>query len=376
MASSNEEQMQKIKKTSSMEQNKQPKSPNHNTFASKNNFIILAVAIIIALGALALATYTLLLNNQLQNQWTNTSTNLAEELKQLEQKQNKTQEITDAKTKNTEEIQTQFQTKFDALSKQLQNAMSQRFYQNQDWLFLKARYYLELAQINAHWSNSSDATVALLEQADQLLKQFNEPKIFAIRQAIAKDIAQIQAIPAVDIAGLLSQLDAAQNSINNLSIPLPENESKSTLDQSQTSSNNSSAWSTHLQESMNILGKLVVIRRHDQEVKPLLSPLLEAALKENLRLNLQEAQWAVLNHDTFVYQLVLKQAINTLKTNFNENTQNTTSLIKKLTELQQISITQKRPPVSLALPMLNELIESKKETAAPSTNNEQGGSQQ
>lgn len=177
-------------------------------------------------------------------------------------------------------------------------------------------------------SNSSDATVALLEQADQLLKQFNEPKIFAIRQAIAKDIAQIQAIPAVDIAGLLSQLDAAQNSINNLSIPLPENESKSTLDQSQTSSNNSSTWSTHLQESMNILGKLVVIRRHDQEVKPLLSPLLEAALKENLRLNLQEAQWAVLNHDTFVYQLVLKQAINTLKTNFNENTQNTASLIK------------------------------------------------
>lgn len=306
----------------------------------------------------------------------NTNANFAEELKELEQKQNKTQEITNAKTKNTEEIQTQFQTKFDALSKQLQNAMSQRFYHNQDWLFLKARYYLELAQINAHWSNSSDATIALLEQADQLLKQFNEPKVFAIRQAIAKDIAQIQAIPPVDIAGLLSQLDAAQNSINNLSIPLPENENKATMEQSKTSSNNSSAWSTHLQESMNILGKLVIIRRHDQEIKPLLSPLLEAALKENLHLNLQEAQWAVLNHDSFVYQLVLKQAINTLKTNFNENTQNTASLIKKLTELQQISITQKRPPLGLALPMLNELIESKKGTTDQSTNNEQGGNQQ
>ncbi|QEY50315.1 uroporphyrinogen-III C-methyltransferase [Legionella longbeachae] len=376
MANSNEEQMQKVKKTSGMEQNKEPKSHSNNSFASKSNFIIPVVALIIALGSLAITTYTLFLNNQLHDQLATANTNFSEELKQLEQKQIKIQEITNAKSKNSEEIQSQFQTKFDTLSKQLQNAMSQRFYQNQDWLFLKARYYLELAQINAHWSNSSDATIAQLEQADQLLKQFNEPKVFAIRQAIAKDIAQIQAIPPVDIAGLLSQLDAAQNNINNLNIPLPENESNPSMDESKKSSNNPSDWGTHLQESMNILGKLVVIRRHDQEVKPLISPLLEAALKENLRLNLQEAQWAVLNHDTFVYQLVLKQAINTLKANFNENTQNTASLIKKLTELQQISITQKKPPLGLALPMLNELIASKKGTASQSTNNEQGGNQQ
>ncbi|ARB92449.1 uroporphyrinogen-III C-methyltransferase [Legionella longbeachae] len=376
MANSNEEQMQKVKKTSGMEQNKEPKSHSNNSFASKSNFIIPVVALIIALGSLAITTYTLFLNNQLHDQLATANTNFSEELKQLEQKQIKIQEITNAKSKNSEEIQSQFQTKFDTLSKQLQNAMSQRFYQNQDWLFLKARYYLELAQINAHWSNSSDATIAQLEQADQLLKQFNEPKVFAIRQAIAKDIAQIQAIPPVDIAGLLSQLDAAQNNINDLNIPLPENESNPSMDESKKSSNNPSDWGTHLQESMNILGKLVVIRRHDQEVKPLISPLLEAALKENLRLNLQEAQWAVLNHDTFVYQLVLKQAINTLKANFNENTQNTASLIKKLTELQQISITQKKPPLGLALPMLNELIASKKGTASQSTNNEQGGNQQ
>lgn len=376
MANSNEEQMQKVKKTSGMEQNKEPKSHSNNSFASKSNFIIPVVALIIALGSLAITTYTLFLNNQLHDQLATANTNFSEELKQLEQKQIKIQEITNAKSKNSEEIQSQFQTKFDTLSKQLQNAMSQRFYQNQDWLFLKARYYLELAQINAHWSNSSDATIAQLEQADQLLKQFNEPKVFAIRQAIAKDIAQIQAIPPVDIAGLLSQLDAAQNNINNLNIPLPENESNPSMDESKKSSNNPSDWGTHLQESMNILGKLVVIRRHDQEVKPLISPLLEAALKENLRLNLQEAQWAVLNHDTFVYQLVLKQGINTLKANFNENTQNTASLIKKLTELQQISITQKKPPLGLALPMLNELIASKKGTASQSTNNEQGGNQQ
>lgn len=372
MASSNEEEMQKIKKTPGIRQSDAPKSQNNNSF--NNNFFIPTLAIILALGALAIAAYTLSLNNQLHDQLINTNSNLAEKLKQLEQKQEKTQEQTNAKTKNTEELQTQFQTKFDALSKQLQSAMSQKFYQNQDWLLLKARYYLELAQINAHWSNSSDATIALLEQADQLLKQFNEPKIFAIRQAIAKDVAQIQAISPVDIAGLLSQLDAAQNSINHLSIPMPGDES--TTKPSNALPNNTSSWNTRLQDSINILGKLIVIRRHDQEIKPILSPLLEATLKENLRLNLQEAQWAVLNHDSFVYQLVLKQAINTLKTNFNENTQNTAALIKKLTELQQMNVTPKRPPLSLALPMLNELIESKKGASNQSINKEQEGDQQ
>lgn len=375
MTSSNEDPMQKVKKTPRMGQSEQSKAQNNQSIVFKHNFLIPILAIIIALVALAISAYTFTLNQQLHAQLNKTNTNFTDEVTLLEQKQEKTLEQANAKTKNLEEFQTQFQTKFETLNKQLQSAMSQRFYQNKDWILLKAHYYLELAQINAHWSNNSESTIALLEQADQLLKQFNEPAIFTIRQTIAKDIAQIQALPPVDIAGILSQLDAVQNSINDLSISLPGYENKPTIEESNPSSNNSS-WNTRLQESMNILGKLVVIRRHDQEIKPLLSPLLEEILKEKIRLNLQEAQWAVLNHDPLVYQLVLKQAIDTLKVNFNENTANTASIIKKLTELQQMSVTQKRPTLNSALPMLNELIENKKMSLSQDINNGQGGNQQ
>lgn len=374
MANSTEEQIQKTKKAPNTVPNEKTK-PQSNPTPCKNKYLIPALAFIVALGALGVAAFTLIQNKQLQNQLSDAQNNFSTQLQQLEQKQDQVQEQIHTKTNNAEETQTQLQAKFENLSKQLQSAMNQKFYQNQDWLLLKARYYLELAQINAHWSNGIDATIALLEQADQLLKQLNDPKILNIRQAIAKDIAQTQALPSVDITGLLSQLDAAQNSINDLSIPLPVNGNTPSTPNATIPENNTTTWKNRLQNSMNVLEKLVVIRRHDQEIEPLMSPLYEAILKEKLHLNLQEAQWAVLNNEPFVYQLVLKQAINSLKMNFNENMANTAALIKKLTELQQKNITQKRPAMDSALPMLNELIDTKKTSVDQSSNDEQGGNQ-
>ncbi|WP_454782785.1 uroporphyrinogen-III C-methyltransferase [Legionella sp. WA2022007384] len=372
MASSNEEQVQKVKRTPLTSPNEKTKS-TRNSPVCKNQYLIPILAFVVALVALGVAAYTVFKNHQLEHQLSKTQNSFTTQLQQLEQSQVQAEEHTNTRENKTEEIQTQWQAKFENLSKQIQNAMQQKFYQNQDWLLLKARYYLELAQINAHWSNESDATIALLEQSDQLLKQLNDPKILNIRQAIAKDIAQIQALPTVDIAGLLSQLDAAQNSINDLSIPLPIKGNTSSSENSTPPSNDSSSWKVRLQGSLNALEKLVVIRRHDQGIEPLVSPLFEALLKEKLRLNLQEAQWAVLNNEPFVYQLVLKQAINSLKMHFNENMPNTAALIKKLTELQQKNVTQKRPAMGSALPMLNELIETKK---TPGTQSDgQGGNQ-
>ncbi|QMT58917.1 uroporphyrinogen-III C-methyltransferase [Legionella sp. PC997] len=371
---SNEEQVQKVKKTLNTSHNEKTK-PINNSPLCKNQSLIPILAFIVALGSLGVAAYTLFENNQLETQLSKTQNNFSTQLQQLEQSQVQAQELTNTRENKTEEIQTQWQAKFENLSKQIQNALQQKFYQNQDWLLLKARYYLELAQINSHWSNEIDATVALLEQSDQLLKQLNDPKILNIRQAIAKEIAQIQALPTVDIAGLLSQLDAAQNSIDDLSIPLPMKGNTHSSENSPPTANDSSTWKGRLQGSLNALEKLVVIRRHEQGIEPLISPLFEALLKEKLRLNLQEAQWAVLNNEPSVYQLVLKQAISSLKMNFNEKTPNTAALIKKLTELQQKNVTQKRPAMGSALPMLNELLQSKKTPETQSLNDGQGGNQ-
>jgi uroporphyrin-3 C-methyltransferase len=344
---------------------------------SGNKSFLTAGAVILALASLGTSIYTLSLNQQLQNQLTDKNNLLAAQLDKVEQKQDKTQEQIEAKANTLEETRASLQTKFDGLNKQLQTAMSQKLYQNQNWQLLKARYYLELAQINAHWSKNFSSTVALLQQADQLLQQINDPKIFDIRQAIAKDIAQLQALPKIDVAGILSQLDAAQNSLNELNVPSMVNDEKPEATETPTATKGTmSVWRLRLQDSMNVLSKLVVIRRNDENIKPLVSPAFEALLKENIHLNLQEAQWAVLNGNSQVYQLVLNQAITTLRKNFNEGAQYTAALIKKLTELQQVQLMQKKPEIGLALPLLNQLIQSKEPVVKQTSSDEQGGNAQ
>ena len=312
------------------------------------------VAIFFAIVALILTLCNFQFNHKLQKKLLDENNHLTVEVNELKHNQTNSQEQMDAKADTIQKTQSTVQEKLDQLNKQVQIAMNQRLYQNQDWLLLKARYYLELAQINAHWTNDLNTAIALLQQADKLLEQLHSPKIFYIRQAIAKEIAQLKAIPTVDITGLLSKLDAAQTSVSTLSIQSTFDKNKSATETSTSNTTNNSTWRT----GFNFLEKLVVIRRDNENIKPLMSPLFESILKESIRLNLQEAQWAVLNNNPDVYQLALKQATTNLNQTFNKTSQNTAALIKQLSELQQIKITQEKPIIELSLPLLNQLIDN------------------
>ncbi len=86
---------------------------------------------------------------------------------------------------------------------------------------------------------------------------------------------------------------------------------------------------------MNILKKLVVVRHNEEEVQPLLSPLHQALLRDSIRLDLQQAQWALLQNNPKVYNLSLTHALQNIKRNFAENEQSTQALIKQLQDLQE-----------------------------------------
>ena len=245
-----------------------------------------------------------------------------------------------------------------ALNNEVDSVRHQPTNKNQEWLLLTVRYYLELAQINAHWSDSTKATVNLLEQADLILAQLNTPQVFKIRQIIAMELVELNAIHPTDVPGLLSQLDAMQHQVTQLN----DQPILSTPDeyphQAPTSSVNPD-WKERLQESLTRFSSFVVIRHHDEDIKPLLSPQLAFILKESIHLNIQQAQWAILNKNTQTYQWALKQAITTLVKNFNSQLTNTQTLLKQLTQLQNLRISQEQPQVGGALPLINQLLEQK-----------------
>ncbi len=245
--------------------------------------------------------------------------------------------------------------------------MQQQLYQKHDWLLLKARYYLELAQINTHWSKDPETSIALLQQADTLLAAIADQQLFSVRQTIAKDIAQLQALPKIDIAGLLSQLDAIQTLIANLPLKLPFNSPSINAEEKNTTS----TWQERLKQNMHSLKKLVVIRRHEENFKPLLSPTYHALLCESIQLNLQQAQWAILQNNPAIYQLSLSQALKEIKQTFDENAQETQSLVKQIQVLQQVKLVVPNPDIDESLLLLNQAIAAKT-SPLETTSNPQG----
>lgn len=243
------------------------------------------------------------------------------------------------------------------VNKTLSTTLQEHNYRNNDWILLKARYYLELAVINARWSDNSSTTLALLKQADALLANLHEPALLSIRQAIANNSAQINAAPIVDIAGLLAQLDAIQDVATTLE---PKNPFKRTADKtSPITTNTSSTWRDRMQTTLDQLKKLVIIRHNDEALLPMLTPAYESLMRETIRLNLQEAQLAVLQHNQDVYQLTLKQAINNITRTFDVNAAGVKALIKQLGDLQQVTLDTPKILPDESLQRLNQFIDSK-----------------
>lgn len=339
--------------TEKKQQAEQPKKQ----VAHKNNSFLLVLTLITALIAIAIALYTLQSNQQMQDTLSEDNKNLATEIKQLKEIQSQTQSQIDTKQEQLQKLTSKLNSKIANVTQQVETTLNQSNFQKEDWLLLKARYYIELAQVNAHWSTDYHSAIALLLQADEVLEQLHENKVYGIRQTIAKEVAQLKAIPVVDTVGILSKLDAAQNSINSLTTLSAGAE----MEQSNNTSTDASTsgWKGKVQNSLNLLQKLVVVRRSNEEVKPLMSPLYEALIKESIRLNLQQAQWAVLTNNVAVYKLTIEQAVKNIERTFNTSSAKVTALLSQLKALQQIQFNQQQPEIGLALPLINQMIQDK-----------------
>lgn len=252
------------------------------------------------------------------------------------------------------------QDKLNLLGKQVHTRLQQQIYKTDDWALLKARYFLELAQINAYWTDNTQTTSALLSQADTLLENTHEQRLFDVRRVIAEEKAQVDAVEKIDVVGILSQLDAAQQLTSHLlihqvialtgdkSVPMP-------------ASKEVSLWRERLSSSLTALEKLVVVRRVEEDVQPLTTPAYAALLRETIQLMLQEAQLAVLRGNESFYQLVLKQATTKVTQSFDPRDVTTEALLKQLKLLRKTTLIQKKVDIGQSLLLLNQVIEAKPE---------------
>jgi uroporphyrin-III C-methyltransferase len=306
-------------------------------------WILTTLAIIFAISALYISLH---LTHTLDQQAQTFESNRA----MLIQQQSGTEARLQAHRVEAQTNETNAKTAIDTLRNNVKSTLAECNHVSDDWRLEKARYLLEIAQQQAHWTHDNASTYAMLEEADTILAPLRNPALVSVREALAHDISEQKSAPTHDITALLVQLSSLDKSTWTLPVkPLPENTTKNNPDITKT---------TRFACAINALKSLAVIRYNPDTLQPKPTLAYEAILRATVRLNLQEATWAVLERNDSVYQLALTQATRHLEQTFASNTTQTQALITHINQLKQTKLYQTTPIPKRALHVLNQVISS------------------
>lgn len=243
----------------------------------------------------------------------------------------------------------------DELKKSLEEVRQAQSGNNETWRINEAQYYVKLADANLQFENHVDVAIQLLQAADQTIGTLNNPKLDPIRKALADDIVSLQNVPNVDYTGLYLKLAAVNDQLDKLPmfVRRPEN-----VALTSTQNADEAWWKRGLQDTWQMLQKIVVIRYNTSGEPPLISPEQHDFLLQNLHAILEKSMWALLNKQAEIYKSSLQQATQWVNQYFMTNSPLTQTALTNLNELQQVDIHPAAPKITATLQAFHDYLAS------------------
>jgi uroporphyrin-3 C-methyltransferase len=231
-----------------------------------------------------------------------------------------------------------------------------------DWLLAEAEYLLRIANQRLLIEKDIKGAAAALQAADDVLTESDDIGVYPVRQQLVREILALKSIVAVDRTGLYLQLEAVIDSVHQLTdqalihenapgFMLSANASGVDVDVDEPSMA-VRTW----QSFTRTLKQVVVVRRLDEQVKPLLSPDQSAYARLNLQLMLEEAELAVLRGNQTLYQKSLEKAQTTMQEWYNADNARVGALADTLGELASRNVDPELPDISRSLGLLKQRV--------------------
>jgi len=210
-----------------------------------------------------------------------------------------------------------------------------------DWLLAEANYLVRLAGRKL-WQEKDQATASrLLATADMRINEMNDPSLFAIRQALANDIAMLQALPRDKSEDLALKLDGLISQVDGLKLNMVELPTEVATDNSEQLSDSPQDWQENLKRMWHSFSDgFITVRRRNGSVEPLMSPKQQWYLEENLKSKLLQAQLAVYRQQQASFEHSIELATRWVMQFFDRQDSTTEFMLSELAELgnQQISV--------------------------------------
>ncbi|WP_354447325.1 uroporphyrinogen-III C-methyltransferase [Marinobacter sp. MBR-99] len=228
-----------------------------------------------------------------------------------------------------------------------------------DWLLAEAEYLLRIANQRLLIEKDIRGALSALESADEVLRESDDIGVYPVRQQLAREILSLRGIQGVDRTGLYLKLEAAIASIHDLTDQALIHDQapgfRMTEDPNAPTDGRNMfvrGWNRFL----DTLKQVIVVRRMDEPVKPLLSPDQSAWARLNLQLMLEEAEMAVLRGNQPLYERALNKAINTVSDWYDLTNPAIRGLADTLTELAGRNVDPTLPDISQSLGLLKERL--------------------
>lgn len=224
-----------------------------------------------------------------------------------------------------------------------------------DWLLAESEYLLRIANQRLLIEKDIRGALAALEEADNVLRESDDIGVYPVRQQVAKEILALKAIADVDRTGLYLTLEAAIGGIHQLTDEsLIKDRAPGFVDPRPAPIEGAepgpfeAAW----QRVKATLSNVVVVRRLDEPVKPLMSPDQSAYARLNMQLMLEEAEMAVLRGNQVLFQRALAKARQALGQWYDSSDPRVAALLATLNELTAKQVDPELPDISQSLQLL------------------------
>ena len=247
----------------------------------------------------------------------------------------------------------------------------------EDWQLAEADYLLRLANQRLMLEQDSRAALGLLQEVDTIMRQVDLPDLFGVRQQLARDITELKLVENVDREGLYLRLRALEEQMVKLNIQPQFDLAKRDAASAKAQADNADVGDAHFRSSWDNFVDFLKgsVRIRDGEVDPvLLSPQSETRFRQSLRLNMEQAELAVLRADDTVYKESLNHARQLLLDYGVENPQRQV-ILRELEELSQEKVKTDLPNLSASQSALRNYIDRMhKVSAGQSDDSGNGGS--
>src|SRR5690606_11245059 len=195
--------------------------------------------------------------------------------------------------------------------------------------------------------------VALMTAADAILRELDDPGLFAVRQALARDITRLRGAGVVDREGIYVQLDALIASVPDLRVPLVEEEGPAV----EVAPEEAATWYQRLGDNawraLSRMSGIVRVDRLDVPAAPPLLPSEQALLQLSVRTLLEQAQLALMRGEQHIYTASLTRARNSIAASF-PGSDMAGVFDEQLAQLASLQVTRPVPDVAASIVALQD----------------------